>query len=41
MKNNTVNIEKSVNNQVVLRDTPKGMPVKTRLRAGLKLKTGE
>lgn len=34
MKNATVT---SANQQVVLRDTPKGMPVKTRVKAALKL----
>lgn len=28
----------TVNNQIVLRDTPKGMPVRTRIKAGLKIK---
>ena len=32
MKKNT-----SVNEQIVLRDLPQGMPVKTRIKAGLKL----
>jgi hypothetical protein len=32
MKTNT-----SVNEQIVLRDIPQGMPVKTRIKAGLKL----
>jgi hypothetical protein len=32
MKKNT-----SLNEQIVLRDVPQGMPVKTRIKAGLKL----
>ena len=28
----------TVNNQIVLRDTPNGMPVRTRIKAGLKFK---
>jgi hypothetical protein len=28
----------SVNRQIVLRDTPNGMPVRTRIKAGLKIK---
>lgn len=27
-----------VNNQIVLRDAPNGMPVRTRIKAGLKIK---
>jgi hypothetical protein len=38
MKNKTVKYESNVNQQTVLRDTPNGMPVKTRLKAGLKIK---
>ena len=36
MKTNTST--NSVNQQVVLRDKPQGMPVKTRIKAGLKIK---
>ena len=35
MKTNT---STNVNQQVVLRDKPQGMPVKTRIKAGLKIK---
>jgi hypothetical protein len=38
MKNKTVKYESNVNQQTVLRDTPNGIPVKTRLKAGLKIK---
>jgi|KBSSwiStaDraftv2_1062776.scaffolds.fasta_scaffold3756891_1 hypothetical protein len=38
MKNKTVKYQSNVNQQTVLRDTPNGMPVKTRLKAGLKIK---
>ena len=37
MKNND---EKTMNQQVVLRDTPKGLPVNTRVRAGATHKGG-
>ena len=35
---NTVNTPATVNNQLVLRDTPVGVTVKTRIRGGLKIK---
>jgi hypothetical protein len=34
---NIKNNETNVNQQTVLRDTPSGIPVKTRVKAGLKL----
>ena len=33
----TEKVEKSMNDQIVLRDTPKSIVVKTRVRAGVKI----
>jgi len=38
MKTNTNTLTTTVNEQVVLRDRLQGMPVKTRIKAGLKIK---